>query len=99
MNCKPGDLAIIIAADHPAEESDIGKIVDVWRLYPGLEEPFWLIHSSGSMVMAESFRGAGDYSPSAIVVCPDRCLRPIPPLGELDVIEISVPINDAIAIW
>ena len=29
MNCKPGDLAIIVAADITAERADLGKLVRV----------------------------------------------------------------------
>ena len=68
MNCKPGDLAILVASDI-GKQCDIGKIVEVLRPYDG----YGYEHNGfGWWVM---YRG-GEYH------CADKHLRPIRPGSE-----------------
>ena len=43
MNCKPGDLAVIVKVFRQDEERFIGKLVRVTTLKPGMPEPYWYI--------------------------------------------------------
>lgn len=59
MNCKPGDLAIVLRANETPEH--VGKILTVVRLHNGdWPEPHWLtepefLHSCGNpLVFADS---------------------------------------------
>jgi hypothetical protein len=42
MNCKPGDLALIVGADHP---QNLGRIVQVVRAYPYMQNAWWVKHN------------------------------------------------------
>jgi len=75
MNCKPGDLAVIIGGGLTGEDKkDIGMIVTVVEAYgDGLS---WIIQSSGRPF------GSGGY----VVATFDTSLRPIRDPGD-DVVD------------
>ncbi len=79
LNCKPGDLAIVVKSRAGNE----GKIVRVIRMATQEEsnkvDPAWLIDRPLSQV----WRGSGLPRPAA-PYCHDHVLRPIRPLDELD---------------
>lgn len=45
MNCKPGDLAIVVTRDHAFAEL-VGRIVRVTRVYSKLGTKFWDFESA-----------------------------------------------------
>ena len=76
MNCKPGDLAIVIKSDYPA---DIGMIVRV--VGPAADAwvhddvPEWLVESDRISVVADYDTGTEKLSLDFDI--PDAWLRPI----------------------
>ncbi|MBA1366232.1 hypothetical protein [Burkholderia gladioli] len=77
MNCKPGDLAILI---HASLEENIGKIVKVLSSSQGNGNgmPWWHI-SCESMEFGSDLTGQVRLPVSRLVQlqCPDAWLRPI----------------------
>jgi hypothetical protein len=83
MNCKQGDLAVIVYAGRSGR--DLGKLVNVIR-GNGYDEDgdfMWECESSGTPLFAytEDGYGPGIESPKALI--PDAWLRPIRP-GDLE---------------
>jgi hypothetical protein len=84
MNCKQGDLAVIVNGEEPHEgvkykQGNLGRIVEViapFGTYPGYGF-LWIIKSFGSPIPCS------DGKVLAQCHCPDAWLRPIRP-GELD---------------
>ena len=88
MNCKPGDLAIIIG-DDPNNPDLVGMIVEV--LYPPPAGPFnlpngtghkavqlpnmWVIRFTRPVPVRWSLKRR---KPNLYAVCPDSKLRPLP---------------------
>lgn len=68
MNCKPGDLAVIVRSN---QISNIGKIVTVLRVYPRAEQSWWIC--SGSVLHGLY----SDWPPGAEVGMYDNHMRPI----------------------
>jgi len=97
MNCKPGDLAIIIGKPTHNPEA-LGMIVEV--LYAAPLERFklpdgtphqaasalsWVIRLTRPLPLAwNTVRKMGAYA-----VCPDSRLRPLP--GEIEPLELPAP--------
>ncbi len=82
LNCKPGDLAIIVSADH---ERNIGQIVEVIETHDG-RTPFqlpwnghvWLARTvSGRRTLSYYFTAKGCFMSHARGPVPDARLRPI----------------------
>lgn len=74
MNCKPGDLAVIVATQDPYWLKDIGRLVNV--LAPFGDGASWFISpvdGSGFECRGRVFQKMGEY---------DRNLRPIRDPGD-----------------
>jgi hypothetical protein len=99
MNCKPGDLAIIIHAIHP---ENVGAIVEVIAPGPPRADivlPYWHTRTASGRTMKFTYRPSGEVGYGADAFIYDRDLRPLrPDLLPLDE-RTQVPINDAIVIW
>jgi len=91
MNCKPGDLAVIVKF-NPAHPHITGRIVDVIEVAPtghGFKLPDGKSHAAcraGSWVIRfhnpvnlNSIRGRAS---GLFAVCPDHALRPIRDAGD-----------------
>jgi hypothetical protein len=96
MNCKPGDLALVIASSVPETGRNIGKTVTCVRLLNESEHniprdfgPIWLVDR-----LMDRF----DMSTGAVVPCPwacDRYLMPIrPPAEEVELQMALEDLND-----
>lgn len=75
MNCKPGDLAYIVASDFP---ENIGAVVEVVKLAPP-DPPFpqeWECRPCSLLLGWDDKTGRVSLSSSSIDVC-DISLRPI----------------------
>ena len=73
MNCKPGDLAYIVASQLP---ENIGRAVEV--LHPSepiLEAPAWIIRVTGRPLAGLDDKGNVGYAQMTRHL--DSCLRPI----------------------
>lgn len=80
LNCKPGDMAIVISASLARE--NIGRIVEVARqgvngvdYQGGSGAHVWMVRSSRPLARAAF--GGGYLSPSHEAACYDANLRPI----------------------
>lgn len=86
MNCRPGDLAIVVRSKTP---TNIGKIVQVLRRHAtgdshivslDSDPVIWLCHTTGSPLHWSGALGIevvrSDSGP-----IPDSCLRPLRPDG------------------
>ena len=80
MNCKPGDLALVIGDTFPYNKS---KVVTCVRLLNRSEHdvldshgPVWLIDT------LLQYGVLGFAAPSYLPWCPDRCLMPVNPLDD-----------------
>lgn len=82
MNCKPGDLAIVVSSLIP---SNVGKIVHVVGVYTiGLtpvvsldsDAVIWLCETVGSPLRWKSALGIEHFRSTEGPI-PDRCLRPL----------------------
>lgn len=82
MNCKPGDLAVIVKSENA---ENIGLFVEVieafrngmygpWHLIG--DPPAWVCKAKGQIVFTNILRERFVVSEGAI---PDECLRPIRP--------------------
>lgn len=77
MNCKPGDVAVVLSAFHP---SNVGRFVSVIERYQGKgyasrdwAQPVWLVESKAPMMWTrESGLWCGNQGP-----VPDAALQPI----------------------
>lgn len=90
MNCKLGDLAIIIGGDVP---ENIGSIVEVTARSQYKDRGYdWVITSHGSPLIGFDLdtREKRDVPAGAILHAPDRDLKPIS--GDLDGIDARDPI-------
>lgn len=94
LNCKPGDLAVIIRSDHPETRANIGAVVEVVRRWSPFDV---LIHGCVSWVVATKGRklmGFGDdgsVEPCDEIGVFDRHLRPLRPDGTPESVEHSEP--------
>lgn len=84
MNCKPGDLAVVVRG-RP-NSPNIGKLVRVVELWAGQEvdgiqyggvEQLWIIESLGGKLAVFAKRTNDIDAWVKKRVSPDRCLRPI----------------------
>lgn len=73
MNCRPGDLALIVGSSLP-NDPDIGKIVRVITAIPSDGEPCWGVECSVPLLVSYPLGELG-YARGATVA--DRDLRPI----------------------
>lgn len=74
VNCKPGDLAIVVRAD--GAPAAIGRVVEVLRLAPDVDGlPAWVVQFRGVGVVRNKESGALTLGVDAD--CPDAWLRPI----------------------
>ena len=93
MNCKPGDLAVVMfVGDTLKYQTNVGRIVRVLRRaedreYSGYgNQPRWWIRSEGTeMKSSEGLRFEGKM--------PDIALRPIRPLEEKEDVKREETIN------
>lgn len=86
MNCKPGDLAVVVSSDFP---ENIGLVVSVLSLSSECYEEddiHWLVRSCGRPLKFEWFddgrTGTNDFGFDVEVDSPDSTLRPIRNPGE-----------------
>lgn len=97
MNCKPGDLAIVIESIIPL---NVGKIVQVIEPY-GRQTPIvlandgalWLCESMGSPLRWEKLIGVGFTEMQAGPI-PDYCLRPLPGQPESEEFNTQAETSD-----
>lgn len=75
MNCKPGDIAIIVRS----EAGNVGRIVEVGEWCEALMHPCLLNVESGWEVRGNLLarNGLGDVMPVNFGVVPDARLRPL----------------------
>ena len=74
MNCKPGDLAIVVRAD--GAPAAVGRIVEVVCPAPDVDGlPAWLVQFQGVSPVRSKTTGATTLGVDAD--CPDAWLRPI----------------------
>ena len=74
MNCKPGDLAVIIKTDYPV---NLGKIVQCLEHVIDFEgEDAWVCVTSGSPCFGIDWT-TNEERFDRITECPDAWLRPI----------------------
>lgn len=73
MNCKPGDLAVVVGGRFP---QNVGKLVRVIEPQPG-RSGAWLVECLASMASTYGVLSAG-----AIATCFDAQLRPIRDPGD-----------------
>lgn len=74
LNCKPGDLAVMVRG---AVEQNIGAIYEVLRLDPN-RECYWLVNTTGKSL---STTGRWFLAGEVGAAC-DACLQPIRGLPE-----------------
>jgi hypothetical protein len=79
MNCKPGDLALVISTESQECRANIGAIVEVLRHAPA--EACWIVRTTGRKLMAPavwvpSGRSAG-YQSFNEATCADKNLKPL----------------------
>ena len=74
MNCKPGDLAVIVRSH---DERNIGRLVKVLRPYERRVDPSWWISSESVLHGVFS-----DWPPGAEVGMYDTHMRPIRDPGD-----------------
>lgn len=73
MNCKPGDLAVIVRGEIP---ENIGAFVDVIGRWPDVDgRPCWMVRAARKCLTNGGVRTRQG-------VCFDDCLQPIRPPGE-----------------
>lgn len=76
MNCKPGDLAIIV---HQSESApNVGRIVEVIRFYGERGRgkwPCWVVHASSPLNAFNALTKAPTKAVDMII--PDAWLRPV----------------------
>lgn len=102
LNCKPGDLAVIIRS--PQAPENIGKIVHViraasegeivegWSVCLSPNFPAWIVESAGLPMIWASRLDNGEKGPTIIVrkrVYADWCLKPIRHPGDDEIDAIS----------
>ena len=107
LNCKPGDLAVIV--NSRATPENIGKIVRVIRLAVHNEKieghyitlrkdaPAWIVESAGSDLVWRGFLKSDGSQTKHIVRIrsyADRCLRPIRDPGDDAVDQFARKIED-----
>ncbi len=90
MNCKPGDLAVIIRSDSIRESCDLGKIVEVLEAGDdwsdmGDSRTFWRCESKCGPILCQS--ETWDWSLETHCDIPDSHLRPLPPPESIDSTE------------
>lgn len=71
MNCKQGDLAVVVKAALP---QNVGLIVKVVSLDPHWKEPIWILTEKIARTGVSLIDGS---LTSGIDRCRDACLRPI----------------------
>lgn len=74
MNCKQGDLAIIVGANDPEYECNIGATVFVLEAFPWPD--IWKVRVT-SVLAAEQGHAQCHTEPGEIVLARDCDLRPI----------------------
>ncbi|WP_156545811.1 hypothetical protein [Cupriavidus sp. D384] len=74
MNCKPGDMAIVLRAD--GAPASIGRIVEVIEVAPDIDgQPAWVVRFQGVGVCKN--KETGELTLDTDADCPDAWLRPI----------------------
>lgn len=111
LNCKPGDLAVIMRS--PASPENIGKIVRVlrpavegekiegWRVALRPDFPAWIVESAGSDLVWHGFRLANGKRTVSVVkqrAYADYCLKPIRDPGDDAVDETLQPKEESCSI-
>lgn len=69
MNCKPGDLAVIVGHDDESDTCTLGLLIRVTKLDPDWWEPVWEYEG----------RPLTDDEGARLLAISDRYLRPIRP--------------------
>lgn len=97
LNCKPGDLAIVVNAQHP---ENIGQIVEV--LGPATSKPFkltvlghvWRVKTvSGRDTLFYHYDISGRIVRYVEGPVPDFCLRPVSGLDDGDAVREDVAVK------
>ena len=92
MNCKPGDLAIVIRSRTP---SNLGLIVEVVRTHSPVDSgiipmdsnaPIWLCESKGSHLTWAAAYSIGSRQQNCGPI-PDECLRPITDMNAVQAVQ------------
>ncbi len=83
MNCKPNDLAVVIASDNPKAQGCIGKIVRCVRYTVS-------IFDADAWYVEPTLYNDDDGKP--LLYAEDKYLRPLPPLDEHDTTDEKEPI-------
>ena len=90
MNCKTGDLAVVIRSRNP---DSLGAIVEVVRPFNyslrGASDPMWWVRTTGRVLTAVG-GFSGDRIPCREGGIEDRHLRPISGIPEPDFSEAEV---------
>lgn len=79
MNCKPGDLAVLVRVEKPQLEPNIGKLVTVLRAYDATR---WWVRNEQPMLASHA---PGVYHQVPVgnwVIASDPSLRPIRPQAD-----------------
>lgn len=107
LNCRPGDLAVIVRSPHSPD--NVGKIVRVirpavegemiegWRVYLRNGLPAWIVESDGSPLAWASVSIDGSRRKVNLVrqrAYADYCLKPIRDPGEDAVDQFTRKIED-----
>jgi hypothetical protein len=67
MNCKPGDLAVVVSGSMPEDSPTLGAIVRLTKIDPDWWEPVW--EYEGRLLI--------DAAGVELIALADRFLRPI----------------------
>lgn len=89
MNCKPGDLAVIVASQATENIGCIVEVLDASHPCPcgcTSREQYWSVRCHGRALVA--FDLFGRRSEVKFADCPDRVLRPIRDPGDDAVDEV-----------
>ena len=94
LNCKPGDLAVIIRADHPETRPNIGAVVEVLRRWSPFDmlvhgRVSWIVATKGRKLMG--FGSDGSVEPCGEIGVFDAYLRPLRPDETPESVEREEP--------
>lgn len=80
MNCKQGDLAIVIGSCCDETKPNLGMIVSVDSYFPHMNAPAWNVTSKTRPFLVHNITGPrGNLESDMQCVCYDAWLKPIRP--------------------
>lgn len=82
MNCKQGDLALVIAGDNAGRVLTCLRLIAADSKYSA-DAPIWRVDRN--ITWYHSYTG----KKALFTICPDSILMPINPLGDIEEIETS----------